>query len=140
MTMNVNMSANTRLINLIVLALAALGILFKSSITFTYFNHTINKVDMWMKVGSTTFHWSQIAVLAINKSETNEGERFKELMLIWAVFAIVLLGLSIFMMSWREKRVQRRLLLCNNPVSTDRSLGNSSLSMSSSNDRLDGRD
>jgi hypothetical protein len=101
MTMNVNMSASNRLINLIVLGLAALGILFKSSVTFTYFNQTINKVDMWMKVGSTSFHWSQIAVLAINKTETNEGERFKELMLIWAVFAIVLLGLSILMMSWR---------------------------------------
>lgn len=124
--MNVNMTANNRLINLIVLAFAALGILFKSSITFTYFNHTINKVDMWMKVVSTSFHWSQIAVLAINKSETDESERFKELMLIWAVFAVVLLGLSIFMMSWREKRVQRRLQLCNNPVSTDRSLINSS--------------
>jgi hypothetical protein len=81
---------------------------------------------MWMKVGSTSFHWSQIAVLAINKSESDESERFKQLMLIWAVFAVVLLGLSIFMMSWREKRVQRRLQLCNNPVSTDRSLINSS--------------
>jgi ABC-type transport system involved in multi-copper enzyme maturation permease subunit len=135
--MNVGVAARNRLLSLVILAVAALCILIKSSLMFTYFTQRLNRFDLWMKAASTSFHWSQIAILAINTNDEKmigELERLKELILIWVVFGIVLLGASILLMSFREKRVLRKLQLCNNPASMDRSLGQSAFGMISSND------
>ena len=111
LSMGPSMSVQGRINVLAILVVASLTILFKSSVTFQFFDHRINKVDLWMKVSSTSFHCSQLAVVAINRGDNNKS--FMDLIVIWIIMAVIILGTSLLMMKQREERMLERVSYCN---------------------------